>query len=325
MYVLMSGEGESDEIVKENIKKVANVPESEQKKGQVQEKESQNTTADVKLGSGREVVFELSYDYEHLDADGKPQKHLVRVTPSSEPPAASKPTPSSSAQSSVFEGNDHGNIRSVSRNEANEVFFGEVEQQEDNPTEDSSNVVLGDVLFVDADGNEIIQRTTALPDGTYQQQYLGQAEDGSLFLLDDIVSAGLHPYTETVEEVYDGDIIDENVEAQEIVLEEEYGNVTSQSFASAAPGRSGVAGRERFEGTAMRRSYNSVGNAVVQQGYSDHQGIRQQFDSDVVDDGSVHYDEGEVPLNTNKYEQPMESYSGEQQFEETPVTKSQQK
>lgn len=61
--------------------------------------------------------------------------------------------------------------------QSNEVYFADADRA-DAGSVDESDVVLGDVFFIDPDGNEIIQRTTALPDGTIQTQYLGQVRSG---------------------------------------------------------------------------------------------------------------------------------------------------
>ncbi|EPB77463.1 hypothetical protein ANCCEY_03446 [Ancylostoma ceylanicum] len=329
MYVLMSGEGESEEITKENIKNLSSVSGAEPNEQEAQENDGQFATADVK--PGREVVFELSFDYNNLDADGKPQKHLVRVTPNAEPNAPSKSTSNPNPRPSFFVQNERRNIPEPSseQNEANEVFFGEVDHADSNSAE-SSTVMLGDVLFIDADGNEIIQRTTALPDGTIQQQYLGQAEDGSLFLLDDIVSAGLHPYSETVEEVYDGEIIDESAEPQEMVLQDEYENGVEGVANSRYPAvnqtdfrnRPEVLNGDSFETTIMQHPYNGNGAVVVQEGYSGgvgRQELRPQYSREVVVEDTIHYAEDEVVLNEEDYEQHMEEYCGEQEFEQSTV------
>ncbi|KAL6727177.1 hypothetical protein Aduo_009074 [Ancylostoma duodenale] len=294
------------------------------------ENESQFSTADVK--PGREVVFELSFDYNNLDADGKPQKHLVRVTPNAEPKAPSKSSSNPNPRPSFFVQNERRNISEApsEQNEANEVYFGEVDHVDSNPADESSTVMLGDVLFIDADGNEIIQRTTALPDGTIQQQYLSQAEDGSLFLLDDIVSAGLHPYSETVEEVYDGEIVSENAETQEMVLQDDYENgiegVANSRYPSVDQtnfrGRPEVLNGDSFERTIMQHPYNDSGTVVVQEGYSGgigRQEVRPQYSREVVVDDAIHYTEGEVVLNEEDYEQQIEHYGEEQEFEQSTV------
>ncbi|PIO70593.1 hypothetical protein TELCIR_07545, partial [Teladorsagia circumcincta] len=186
-----------------------------------------NSDGDISAGDllkpGKEVVFELSYDYNNLDADGKPQKHLVRVTPSNQQPPGPKLQPSVDKQRDYFvETGAEGEVP-IDQGEANEVYFANSDRA-DAGSADESTVILGDIFFIDSDGNEIIQRNTALPDGSIETQYLGQAEDGSLFVLNDIVSAGLHPSAGSVEEVYDDDEIMGGAAAHELVLQEEYEN-----------------------------------------------------------------------------------------------------
>ncbi|KAK6743393.1 hypothetical protein RB195_010570 [Necator americanus] len=317
MYVLMGGGDDGEEIIKENLKTLA-VPRNEHGEKQAQENQGQYATADIK--PGREVVFELSFDYNNLDADGKPQKHLVRVTPNAEPLGQSKVKPNPNPHRSLFDENERDDITEVTsdRNEANEVFFGDVDHADESAGEETSTVMLGDVLFIDADGNEIIQRTTSLPDGSIQQQYLGQAEDGSLFLLDDIVSAGLQPYSEAVEEVYDADIIDENSES---VLRDHYENrlenVTGQRFR----GGTEVIHRDDFDGNMMHQSYN---HAAAEQDYASGSGPeedRPHYSREAVVGNDVHYTESEVVLNEDDYER--EDYRTEQDLEQSSVAREQ--
>ncbi|ETN68369.1 hypothetical protein NECAME_05643 [Necator americanus] len=337
MYVLMGGGNDGEEIIKENLKTLA-VPRNEHGEKQAQlrpstvldkcccsisshllkENQGQYATADIK--PGREVVFELSFDYNNLDADGKPQKHLVRVTPNAEPLGQSKVKPNPNPHRSLFDENERDDITEVTsdRNEANEVFFGDVDHADESAGEETSTVMLGDVLFIDADGNEIIQRTTSLPDGSIQQQYLGQAEDGSLFLLDDIVSAGLQPYSEAVEEVYDADIIDENSES---VLRDHFENrlenVTGQRFR----GGTEVIHRDDFDGNMMHQSYN---HAAAEQDYASGSGPeedRPHYSCEAVVGNDVHYTESEVVLNEDDYER--EDYRTEQDLEQSSVAREQ--
>ncbi|CAJ0597633.1 unnamed protein product [Cylicocyclus nassatus] len=294
-YVLV-GEGEGDHIVKENLRRAPNSSRNENQQDVQQPQDDAGSTAtDVK--PGREVVFELSFDYNHLDADGKPQKHLVRVTPNPDAAAPAKTAVNSNAQRTQYvKENGNSSVREVAKDqlEANEVFYEEA-HADGSATENT--VMLGDVLFVDADGNEIIQRTTALEDGTIQQQYLGQAEDGSLFLLDDIVAAGLHPYSQGVEEVYDAEIIDEGVAGPS------YSRVDQREF------RDGNQEVEAYEGTLMH-TY----------GAGERQNVQQQYGEDVVIDETMHYNEGEVVMDEAEYEH-IADYG--EHFEQPPTTEDQ--
>uniref|UniRef100_A0A7I4YEA3 C2H2-type domain-containing protein n=1 Tax=Haemonchus contortus TaxID=6289 RepID=A0A7I4YEA3_HAECO len=227
MFVLMNGDGEQDELVKDGLKLLSESVSSESHNKGVEQNENcdgEISTGDLK--SGKEVVFELSYDYNNLDADGKPQKHLVRVTPSNERLAGSKLQPNvpnvDKGSGYVVEGEVEGEA-SIDQAETSEVYFDNADRANIDSA-DESGVILGDVLFIDPDGNEIIQRNTALPDGSIETQYLGQAEDGSLFVLNDIVSAGLHPSGENVDEVYDDDEMMGVAATQELILQEQYGN-----------------------------------------------------------------------------------------------------
>ncbi|VDO23383.1 unnamed protein product [Haemonchus placei] len=227
MFVLMNGDGEQDELIKDGLKLLSESVSSESHNKGVEQNENcdgEISTGDLK--SGKEVVFELSYDYNNLDADGKPQKHLVRVTPSNERLAGSKlqsNVPNVDKGSGyVVEAEVEGEA-SIDQAETSEVYFDNADRANIDST-DESGVILGDVLFIDPDGNEIIQRNTALPDGSIETQYLGQAEDGSLFVLNDIVSAGLHPSGENVDEVYDDDEMMGVAATQELILQEQYGN-----------------------------------------------------------------------------------------------------
>ncbi|VDM77792.1 unnamed protein product, partial [Strongylus vulgaris] len=200
-----------------------------------------------------------------------------------------------------FEGSETNSVREVTTDQgtASEVFFGDVDHADQvagGTADESSTVMLGDVLF---------------------------AEDGSLFLLEDIVSTGLHPYTEAVEEVYDGEIIDEGAESQtmahyenriEEVADQSYPGVSQREFHR----------REEVVGDGYDRSvvhsYNNAEN--VREGYSDgreRQDVQQRYGGDVViDEATMHYDESEVVLGDD-YEHQIEEYNDNQHYQESPT------
>ncbi|KAK6028757.1 hypothetical protein OSTOST_05155 [Ostertagia ostertagi] len=228
MFVLMNGDGEQEELDKEGLKLITeNAASASQTKDTEQIRGKTNNDGEISasdLKHGKEVVFELSYDYNNLDADGKPQKHLVRVTPSNDQlPGPKLQQPNADKQRDYFVETEVEGEVPIDHGEASEVYFANSDRA-DAGSADESTVILGDIFFIDSDGNEIIQRNTALPDGSIETQYLGQAEDGSLFVLNDIVSAGLHPSAGSVEEVYDDDEIMGDAAAHELVLQEEYEN-----------------------------------------------------------------------------------------------------
>ncbi|KAK6053353.1 hypothetical protein COOONC_09142 [Cooperia oncophora] len=194
MFVLMNGEGEPDELVKEGLKLMSENAASASRNKEAEQNENSDGENASDLKPGREVVFELSYDYvgslfhlfknslaisdviefqNNLDADGKPQKHLVRVTPGNDQLPSAKLQNNVHKERDYFVGTEVEGEAPIDQSENSEVYF-ENADRADAGSADESAVILGDVFFIDSDGNEIIQRNTALPDGTIETQYLGQ-------------------------------------------------------------------------------------------------------------------------------------------------------
>ncbi|KAK5983847.1 C2H2-type domain-containing protein [Trichostrongylus colubriformis] len=351
MYVLMNGDDEPDELVKDGLRLVSdNVASVSHDKEAEQNENNDGEISASDLKSGREVVFELSYDYNNLDADGKPQKHLVRVTPSSEQLPGAKLQPTVEKNRDYFMGTEVEGEASVEQGETSQEYFGNADRA-DAGSVDESGVILGDVFFIDSDGNEIIQRNTALPDGSIETQYLGQAEDGSLFVLNDIVSAGLHPSGASVEEVYDDD--DEvmgDAAAQELVLQEQYENQTS------VPGHrfrnvTQTAYQRGDHGELVEVTEFDDGNAVmVESPYGeevvmiredyvqgiDGEEVRPQYSREVVVGDGEQFVEDEIVLNEEEFNGNLVAKSGDapvgsgrfdrdtSEVEHSPVVKSQE-
>ncbi|WKX98535.1 hypothetical protein Q1695_013876 [Nippostrongylus brasiliensis] len=300
MFVVMNGAGGNDKVAKDNLKLLSDtVAAAASNNRSVQDENNDSDGPDIK--PGREVVFELSYDYNNLDADGKPQKHLVRVTPGSSQPS-NVLQPATDKEQNYFVENDVEGQASLEEGETGPMYFAEGDRSDSAGPADESNVVLGDVLFIDQDGNEIIQRTSAMRDGSIQTQYLGQAEDGSLFVLDDIVSAGLHPCGENVEEVYD---VDEEImgdaSSQEMVLQEEF-----ESQGNDVPDhRYQAVGGEEYNGEVdmMEETvFDEESGVIVQSPYEDGVVVVEEGYADATEvDGTRHHDFGEEVIIDNEY------------------------
>lgn len=206
----------------------------------------------------------------------------------------------------------------LEQNEANEVFFGDGAQGGENST-DETTVILGDVLFIDADGNEIIQRTTALQDGTVHQQYLGQAEDGSLFVLGDAVSAGLHPCADVVD-VYEEELVNDSAESQNLILQEDYENQVGSvaNHRSQGNNRNGHRGHSEI---SQEQEFDASNTVIMEEAYSDDRAIvveeysdcveieeaQPKYGREVVIGDNIQYDEGEVAPNEEVFRERLVS------------------
>ncbi|KAJ1345858.1 hypothetical protein KIN20_000484 [Parelaphostrongylus tenuis] len=317
MYVLMDENDEADDVIKENIRLMSEGSFLQDGKGSKRDEGNEEEISSEDVKPRQEVVFELSYDYNNLDADGRPRKHLVRVTPGVQNKSSIN---ADSCPKYIMENEDNVSITEaqlVQSEEANEVFFDDDAHGNENSTEDST-VVLGDVLFIDADGNEIIQRTTALPDGTVQQQYLGQAEDGTLFVLSDVVSAGLHPSADAVEDFYEEELVNDNVVSQNLVLEGDCGNQVSnvsndrnqRSRPSGHRAHTEVRREQELVGTnnvIMEEAYNDDGALVVEE-FSDCLEIEDeqpQYSREEVIGDDIQYDEEEIAVNEQVFRERL--------------------
>uniref|UniRef100_A0A158PGM7 C2H2-type domain-containing protein n=1 Tax=Angiostrongylus costaricensis TaxID=334426 RepID=A0A158PGM7_ANGCS len=320
MYVLMSESNEADEVVKENMKLMSNVSAFEPEKSAEAEEGNGEEISSDDIKPRQEVVFELSYDYNNLDAEGKPRKHLVRVTPGMQ---NKLPLSSDTCARYIMENESSVSIpeaqlehNEVRKHDANEVFFDEGAQGEENST-DETTVILGDVLFIDADGNEIIQRTTALQDGTVQQQYLGQAENGSFFVLGDAVSAGLHPCADVVD-VYEEELVNDSAESQNLILQEGYENQVGNvaNHLNQGNNRNGHRGHSEI---SEGQEFDASNTVIVGEAYSDDRAVLVEEFSDCVEIGeaqpkysrkvvigdNVQYDEGEVASNEEVFRERL--------------------
>ncbi|KJH49051.1 hypothetical protein DICVIV_04830 [Dictyocaulus viviparus] len=302
MYVLMSKSDETEEVIKENMKLISNASAPQHGKNKQRAENNGEHLALDEVKPRQEVVFELSYDYDNLDAHGKPRKHLVRVTPG----VQNKLSLNSDSRPRYLVRNEgHSNTAAeVEQSEPNEVYFGDAEHGDENSTEESA-VIFGDVLFIDADGNEIIQRTTALPDGTIQQQYLGQAEDGSLYVLSDIVSTGLHPYADSVEEVFE-EMISDDVPQQELILDDYESHLNNiPSHRHQVNNHSGQSVETEVQqkdfdsksSSLVAHTYNGGETIVVEEYCDEEDRLRQKYGREIVISGDARYDEDETVLN----------------------------
>uniref|UniRef100_A0A183FFJ4 Zf-C2H2_2 domain-containing protein n=1 Tax=Heligmosomoides polygyrus TaxID=6339 RepID=A0A183FFJ4_HELPZ len=283
MFVLMNDNNGNDDVAKKTLKMLTDavVSSSHDKRDQqdqhIEDGDEEMRTGDVK--PGKEVVFELSYDYNNLDAEGKPQKHLVRVTPSNHEESANSVQLPADNRRGYFMESEVGteDLNPLEQVESNEVYFADADRA-DAGSVDESDVVLGD------------------------------AEDGSLFELNDIVSAGLHPCDGSVEEVYD----DDDEIAQELVLQEEYESQRN----NAAIHRYQRVGRQEYAGQEMNEveydDENAVivenpyeeGVVVVQEGYTD--GVdevdgRAQYSGEVVAGDDAQYGDDDMVLHDDEY------------------------
>ncbi|VDL69710.1 unnamed protein product [Nippostrongylus brasiliensis] len=266
MFVVMNGAGGNDKVAKDNLKLLSDtVAAAASNNRGVQDENNDSDGPDIK--PGREVVFELSYDYNNLDADGKPQKHLVRVTPGSSQPS-NVLQPATDKEQNYFVENDVEGQASLEEGETGPMYFAEGDRSDSAGPADESNV----------------------------------AEDGSLFVLDDIVSAGLHPCGENVEEVYD---VDEEImgdaSSQEMVLQEEF-----ESQGNDVPDhRYQAVGDQEYSGEVdmMEETvFDEESGVIVQSPYEDGVVVVEEGYADATEvDGTRHHDFGEEVIIDNEY------------------------